>query len=159
MKSFSIHDLKKELQLLPAKDLAELCLTMAKYKKDNKEFLTYQLVESYDRPGFIKEIKQEVDEDFKELSPGTNLYYVKKSLRKILRQLSRYCKYMNDKAVTVDLHIYFCAKLRASGIPFKKSKLIVNLYEQQLKKIRTLVEALHEDLQGDYLRELGQIEI
>ncbi|MDF2448844.1 MAG: hypothetical protein K0R26_1348 [Bacteroidota bacterium] len=157
MKTATIHELKKELQELPPKQLADLCLTLAKYKKDNKEFLDYLLFEAHDKPNFIAEIKKEIDEHFEELKLQTNLYYVKKSLRKLLRVITKYCKYISDKALAAELHIYFCQKLKASGIKYHKSQLLVNMYEQQLKKINTLIHALHEDLQQDYLNDLEKL--
>jgi hypothetical protein len=159
MKSFSLNELKKELLLLPAKDLADLCVALAKYKKDNKEFLSYLLVDSYDKPGFVNDIKKEMNEFFGGLDKEANLYFIKKSLRKQLRILNKYCKYINDKSVTADLLIYFCDQLKNSGIPFQKSQLIVNLYEQQLKKAGILVAALHEDLQNDFTQELEKLRL
>lgn len=157
MKSASISELKKELNELPQKQLVELCLSLSKYKKDNKEFLDYLLFEAYDKANFALSIKKEIDEHFEELKTQSNLYYTKKSLRKILRLITKYCKYLNDKAIAAELHIYFCSKLKNSGIPYHKSQLIVNMYEQQLKKINTLISALHEDLQQDYLNDLEKI--
>ena len=157
MKVSSISELKKELNELPQKKLVELCLSLAKYKKDNKEFLDYLLFQSHDKPNFVTSIKTEIDEHFEELKHQPNLYYVKKSLRKLLRLITKYCKYIGDKAAAADLHIYFCSKLKKSGIPYRKSQLLVNMYEQQLKKINTLIKGLHEDLQQDYLNELETI--
>ena len=159
MKSASLHELKKELQLLPAAELVDLCVTLAKYKKDNKDFLNYLLFQSHDAAEFVVEIKEEMDEYFQELRSQPNLYYVKKSLRKLLRLLTRYCKYLNNKGLAAELHIYFCMKLKQSTIPFRKSQLLVNMYEQQLKKINTLISGLHEDLQNDYLRDLETIQL
>jgi DNA replication protein DnaD len=157
MKVSSISELKKELHELPQKQLVELCLSLAKYKKDNKEFLDYLLFQAHDKSSFVIGIKAEIDEHFEELKSQTNLYFVKKSLRKLLRIISKYCKYIGDKASAADLHIYFCVKLKASKIPYHKSQLLINMYEQQLKKINTLILALHEDLQQDYLNELERI--
>ena len=157
MKVSSLSELKKELHELPQKQLMELCLSLAKYKKDNKEFLDYLLFQSHDKQSFVTAIKTEIDEHFEELKFQTNLYFVKKSLRKLLRILTKYCKYMGDKASATDVHIYFCIKLKASNIPYHKSQLLVNMYEQQLKKINTLILGLHEDLQQDYFNELQQI--
>ena len=157
MKVSSISELKKELHELPQKQLVELCLSLAKYKKDNKEFLDYLLFQAHDKQSFISAIKTEIDEHFEELKSQTNLYFVKKSLRKLLRIITKYCKYIGDKASAADLHIYFCSKLKASKIPYHKSQLLINMYEQQLKKINTLILALHEDLQQDYLNELERI--
>ncbi len=157
MKSAGLSEVKKELQLLEPRALVELCQAMAKYKKDNKEYLAYLLFQSHDKQAFVKEVKEEIDEHFKALDPKTNLYYVKKSLRKLLRLISKYSKYLADKALSAELYIYFCDQLKQSGIPFKKSQLLVNLYEQQLKKINSLIAALHEDLRNDYLPELEKI--
>ncbi len=157
MKVSSISELKKELQLLSAKDLSELCVYIAKYKKDNKEYLDYLLFSSHDKEAFIKEVKEEIDLLFSSIDNKANLYYIKKSLRKILRLINKYCKYIGNKALSAELHIYFCAKLKNSGIPFTKSQLIMNMYAQELKKINSLVATLHEDLQGDYTNEIEKI--
>ena len=157
MKSVSLSELKKELQEIPQKELVELCVTLAKYKKDNKEFLSYLLFESHDKNAFVNKVKAEIDEQMTLLQAQPNLYFVKKGLRKLLRIITKYNKYINDKALSADLHIYFCSKLKHSGIPYHKSQLIVNMYEQQLKKINTLISLLHEDLQQDYLQDLEKI--
>lgn len=157
MKAASLSELKKELNELPPKQLVELCITLAKYKKDNKELLDYLLFQAHDKANFILEVKKEMDEHFDELKSQSNLYYVKKSLRKLLRIINKYCKYVADKALAAELHIYFCEKLKLSKIPYKKSQLLVNMYEQELKKINTLISSLHEDLQQDYLNDLEKI--
>ena len=157
MKTTSLQDLKKELQELPPKELIELCIALAKYKKDNKEYLGYLLFESHNKTAFIAEIKTAMDEHFVELQNQSNLYYVKKGLRKQLRLLTKYSKYINDKTSTAELLIYFCKKLKHSGIPFHKNKLIVNMYALQLKRINALVISFHEDLQQDYKPDLEEI--
>lgn len=157
MKSGSLSDIKKELQELEPKQLAELCIALAKYKKDSKEYLDYLLFESHDKNGFVTQVKELVDENFIELKPETNLYYARKSLRKILRIINKYIKYIGDKSVAVELHIYFCRKLKESKIPIEKSARLVNLQLAEIKKIKTLISTLHEDLQHDYLKELEEI--
>lgn len=157
MKTSSISELKKELHELPQKQLVEICLLLAKYKKDNKEFLDYLLFQAHDKASFVTVVKEEIDLHFNELQMQANLNYVKKSLRKLLRIITKYCKYIGDKSMAAELHIYFCRKMKTSGIPYHKSQLLINLYEQQLKKINTLINSLHEDLQQDYLNDLQDI--
>ena len=157
MKSTALQDLKKELQELPPKELVELCIALAKYKKDNKEYLGYLLFEAHNKTAFIAEVKAGVDKHFLELRNQPNLYYVKKGLRKQLRLLTKYSKYVNDKTLTAELLIYFCKKLKHSGIPFHKNKLIVNMYALQLKRITVLVNSFHEDLQADYRNDVEEI--
>jgi hypothetical protein len=85
------------------------------------------------------------------------LYYVKKGLRKTLRQLNKHCKFIGDKGQAAELHIGFCQALKKSGIPYHKSQLIVNLYEQELKKINTLLACVHEDYRMDYQLEIDKL--
>lgn len=157
MKTAGVSEIKKELGELSAKELVELCMNLARYKKDNKEYLAYLLFDAHDKSTFTAEVKKEMDELYAQIDVHSNLYYVKKSLRKILRLVIRYCRYLDDKAAAAELHIYFCFKLKNSGIQFHKSQLILNLYEQELKKINVLIRALHEDLQNDYAAELEKI--
>jgi len=157
MKTNSLSELKKELQVIPPAELLELCVSLAKYKKDNKEYLNYLLFEATNKQAFINEVKAEIEEYISTLKSQPNLYYVKKGLRKLLRILGKYSKYVNDKALSAEILIYFCAQLKQSGIHYPKSPLLVNLYEQQLKKINALISALHEDLQQDYLNDLEKI--
>lgn len=154
----SLQEVKQELQELSPKELLELCISLAKYKKDNKEYLGYLLFQAKDRGGFVVQVKAEIDIYFKEMEIQKNLYYIKKSLRKILRIINKYCKYVGDKAVTVELLLYFCRKIKNAGIPIHKSARLENLFNGQVKKIRSLASALHEDLQADYLKELSEIE-
>lgn len=157
MKVTSLQEVKQELQELSQKELLELCIHLAKYKKDNKEYLGYLLFQAHDRKGFAEEIKMEIDSHFQELQSQKNLYYIKKSLRKLLRILNKYCKYMGDKASTVEVLLYYCHKIKDSGIPIHKSPRLVNLFNSQEKKIRSLISSFHEDLQADYLKELEDI--
>jgi len=157
MKTATVSELKKELKELGTSQLVDLCLTLAKYKKDNKELLDYLLFEAHNKPNFILSVKKEIDQHFAELRTQSNLYYVKKSLRKLLRIINKYCKYVADKALAAELHIYFCVKLKESRIPYHKSQLLENLYGQEIKKIGLLIGSLHEDLQQDYLNDLEKI--
>jgi len=153
MKAATINEIKQELQDLSPTRLSELCLRLAKFKKDNKELLTYLLFEAADEPAFIASIKKEIDDEFAGL-PKPNLYLTKKSLRKVLRITAKQIRYTGSPQAEVELLTYFLRKLKNSGIPYGDSPVLVNLYRGQLKKVRGVIDGLHEDLQYDYLREL-----
>ncbi|HMT30465.1 MAG TPA: hypothetical protein PKD91_14415, partial [Bacteroidia bacterium] len=88
----SINDIKKELQILPEKRLVEICTTLARYKKDNKEYLNYLLYYADSTDAYIQGIIDEVDIQFSSIDVKANLYYIKKSLRKILRIVNKYSR-------------------------------------------------------------------
>lgn len=159
MKSASLSEIKKELQQMNSAEVIDFCLTLAKYKKDNKELLTYILFESGNRDQFVTDVKAEIQEQIEILKNQPSLYLVKKSLRKVVRLMLKYSRYINNPKLSAEIYICFCQQLKNSGIPFRQSQLIVNLYEQQLKKIHAFVSTLHEDLQYDYLKEVEQLEL
>jgi hypothetical protein len=156
MKSASISDLKKEIETLAPARLVDVTIRLAKFKKDNKELLNYLLFESHYEQAFINKIKATVDELFEEINL-TNLYFVKKSLRKILRIINKNIKYSGIKQTEVELLIYFCTKLNSSKIPFHKSPVLTIIYNNQIKKIQKTISLLHEDLQFDYSEEIKSL--
>jgi hypothetical protein len=151
MKAASIQEIKQELKSLSPSRLSELCLKLAKFKKDNKELLTYLLFESEDEAAYIDNVKKEIDGEFTGL-PKPNLYLTKKSLRKVLRTTAKQIRYTASPQAEAELLTYFCRKIRDSRIPIEDSPVLMNLYRQQLKKIRTIISAMHEDLQYDFLK-------
>ncbi len=156
MKAASISDIKQELTNLQPAKLLELCLRLAKYKKDNKELLNYLLFEANDEQTYISNVKTEMEEAFAEINQS-NLYFAKKSLRKILRNTAKHIRYTASKQAEVELLLHFCQTLKHSGIPLKNSTVLNNLYQFQLKKVAKVIATLHEDLQYDYLKELNQL--
>jgi hypothetical protein len=153
MKAASIQDIKQELQHLNIKEVQDLCLRLAKYKKDNKELLGYLLFQSHDEDSYVQAIKDEIDELFTEINTS-HVYFAKKSLRKILRVASKHTKYSGVKQTEVEVLLHFCQQLKASGLAKEKNAVIHKLYQMQVKKVQKLTEALHEDLQYDYFRQI-----
>lgn len=156
MKAASISEVKNELGNLRPARLAELCLLLAKYKKDNKELLSYLLFEENDMAAYIESVKKEIDLQFAEINIS-HLYFAKKSLRKILRITGKHIRYTGSKQAEAALLIYFCQKLKNSGIRFDTSIVLMNLYQAQLKKINTAIAGFHEDEQYDYLKEIKKL--
>lgn len=157
MKAAGISEIKKELHSLPAVQLAELCLRLARFKKENKELLTYLLFEAADPDSYVHNAKLEITESFSTVNKS-NLYLAKKSVRKILRQTNKYIKYTGLKQVEVELLLHFCTTLKNSGIPLRQSTALNNLYHNQLKKITAALHTLHEDLQYDYTTRLEALQ-
>ncbi|MCX6188099.1 MAG: hypothetical protein NTW54_00560 [Bacteroidetes bacterium] len=156
MKPTSLHELKKELINLPSKQVLELCMRLAKHKKENKELLSYLLFEAHDEQAFIAEIKAQVDEQFGELNTS-HVYLAKKTLRKVLRTVNKYIRFSGSDKTAVESLIYFCGKLKTSGLPLTRNTVLGNMYEQQLKKINISLAKMHEDLQYDYHQMLEEI--
>ena len=158
MKAATIQELKQELSDTSPAKLKQLCLHLAKFKKENKELLTYLLFEAHDEASYINEVKAGIDEGFTEL-PKANNYLNKKTLRKILRIANKHIKYMGSKQAEAIILMHFCNELKSSSIPFQKTTVLTNLYLQQIKKIKAAIATLHEDLQYDFQQQLNDLAI
>lgn len=158
MKTATLNELKQELSFLPASDLLDLCTRLARFKKENKELLTYLLFEANDEQSYIKSVKASMDADFDAIPKDNNLYLIKKSLRKILRNTNKYIRYIGSKTVEIQLLLYYCSLLKESGIAIHKSTALTNLFQMQLKKIGKTIKLLHEDLQYDYGKALEELQ-
>ncbi len=156
MKAATLAELKKELTKKSSREVMELCLRLGRFKKENKELITYLLFEADDELNYINSVKLEIDTQFEEMN-RSNLYLAKKSIRKILRNVNKYNRYSGLPQTAVELLIYFCYTLKHSRIPIDKSAALTNLYQNQLKKINGLIETLHEDLQYDFQKQLDEL--
>ncbi len=157
MKAASLSELKQEIATLTPKKTLEICMRLAKHKKENKELITYMLFEANDEESFIKNIKEETESQFSEMN-SSNLYLAKKSIRKILRTINKFIRYSGLKKTEAELRIHYCKTLDKSGIPFRKSPVLCNLYNNQLTKIELAIATLHEDLQYDFNKEAKGLE-
>lgn len=153
MKRASLNDIKKELLNHSSTDLLEYCLRLAKFKKENKELLQYLLFEAKDIPAYVLEVKDEIEEDFSGINKS-NIYLIKKSVRKILRKVNKRIQFSMSKQIEAELLIQFCNCIIKHSIPIKKSRQLHNLYTNQLGKIDKALLNLHPDLQFDLKREL-----
>jgi hypothetical protein len=157
VESYGLQDIKKELQHLSAQQIAELCLRLGRYKKENKELLAYLLFQADNQQNFIEQIKAESGFMFSQLP--VNSYNAAKSMRKILRLLSKYNKFMGSKEAEIELLINFCNNYihyTDRKVSYKPMRLILT---RQMEKIRTLIAKLHEDLQNDYTEEYNNMHI
>lgn len=156
MKAATVHEIKQELQNCKPHETVELCLRLSRFKKENKELLTYLLFEAHDEEGFVTSVKNEIDELFSEINQS-QLYFAKKSLRKIVRVINKYSRYSGIKETDLAIRIHFCTLLKESAIPISQNAVINNLYLSQLKKINAVLATLHEDLQYDYRRQVNEL--
>ncbi len=156
MKAATVAQLKKELKFRSSDELEALCLRLARFKKENKELLTYLLFEAEDEENYVKEVKSYIDERFTEINT-TSFYYIKKSVRKILRETKKFIRYSNAKETEVELLLHFCETLLDMTPSIRRNRTLMNLLDRQCLLIRKKIEGLHEDLQHDYSNELNQI--
>jgi len=157
MKSASIKELKAALHNLSPQEMLEVCLLMSKYKKENKELLSYLLYEADNEHQYIENIKLEIDTYFENLVAFSFSNMLKK-LRKALRIANKYIKFSGSKNVEVAVLIYVCIKIKPLAMQ-STSTALLNLYNRQIIKIDKALLKLEEDLQYDYKSDIEAIQI
>ena len=156
MKAVTVKQLKDELSHKSANELKELCLHLSKFKKENKELLTYLLFESHNEEQYIQSVKDQMDVLFSEINTKS-YFYIRKSVRKILTLTKKFIKYSKKKETEVALLLYFCEKLKNFKPSIKQSPRLTNTFDRQLVLVKKAIATLHEDLQYDYQLELENL--
>jgi len=158
MKAVTVKEISQELLNLTPKELRDLCLRLSRFKKENKELLTYLLFESSDESGYVESVKKEIDLQFDKVNKKS-YYFIKKNLRRILLRTRKYISYSKNKKTEIDLLIYYCTKLKNFTPSIQRNAALRNLYIRQIVTIREKLGSLHEDLQYDYGLELRTLEM
>ncbi|MEM6644564.1 MAG: hypothetical protein AAF616_16415 [Bacteroidota bacterium] len=156
MKAASLADIKRELKECNHQEVMAICLRLGRFKKENKELLTYLLFEAKDEASYVRLLKEEIDDQLDELNT-THLYFIKKGLQKIVRSLNRYLRYSANKQTEVEVRMYFCESIRKEGIAIHRHSTIENLYYREISRIEKALLKLHEDLQADYQFEVEKL--
>ena len=156
MKAASVKELKTALKECPPAQLIELCLSLAKFKVECKELLTYLLFEAGNEAAYIQEVKHTITLQFEAINTA-NYYYIKKSVRKILRNVKKYIRYSKQKETTAELLLHFCTEVKRNYPNMKSSKALQNIYNRQVEALQKTINTLHEDLQYDYTEELKSL--
>ncbi len=149
MKAVSLKAIKQELNTLSTAEIQQLCLRLSRFKKENKELLTYLLFESHNESDYIASVKSYIDDEF-DLINTKSYFYIRKSVRKILKNIKKYIRYSQKKETEVELLLYFCQKLKGFSPSIKYSTQLQNSYNRQILLAKKIIATLHEDLQYDY---------
>jgi hypothetical protein len=158
MKAVTVKEISQELLNLTPKELRDLCLRLSRFKKENKELLTYLLFEASDEAAYIESVKKDIDDQFEKVN-RKSYYFIKKNLRRILTSTRKFIRYSQNKKTEIELLIYYCSKLKQFTPSIQRNAALRNLYARQIAVIREKLGSLHEDLQYDYGLELKALEI
>lgn len=154
MKAASVKEIKSALENVSSKELLDICIRLIKFKKENKELATYILFDETDEPGYVANVKASLDLLFDDVHK-TNVYFAKKTLRKIVRVANKFIKYSNNATTEVEVLLFVAEKMRKINLEMSKSTALENIYLSLNKKINKAIMLLHEDLQYDYMRQLN----
>lgn len=156
MKAATAAQIKAALKDKSASELMELTLRLARFKKENKELLTYLLFEADDEEDYRQEVKRQISEEFTQINISS-YYYIKKTVRKILRATKKYIRYSVDAQTEVELLAHFCLELSQMTPSYTGNIALRNLMDRQLQLIKSKAKKLHEDLQYDLLKEIRSL--
>lgn len=149
MKAASVSEIKKELGHIAPTKLIDIILKLSRFKKENKELITYLLFESDSESHYVSSVKSYIIGEFETINT-TNYYYIKKSVRKILKQTKTFIRYSNVKETEVELLLFFCENLISLTPNIFNNKTLSNLFDRQINLIKNKIKMLHEDLQFDF---------
>ncbi len=141
-------DLKKELLKLNSTEIATVCWRLARFKKENKELLTFLLFKADDTDAFTQEYKEEMDLQFSKITGKS--FNVVKTLRKIAQQMNNQIRYAATETVTIELLLHFCKNYIKYVNYHTQYKPLRSIFYRFAEKLKASILKLQEDLQYDY---------
>ncbi|WKK85528.2 hypothetical protein QYS48_27275 [Marivirga arenosa] len=157
MKAATLAEIKKELKHKSEDELLSYCLSLSRFKKENKELLTYLLFEASDEEAYIQSVKNEIELQFTDINTH-NYYWMKKTIRKVLKETRKFIRYSKKKTTEVELLLYFCYQMQSLSPSIKENTSLSNLYERLIISIRKTISKMEEDLQYDYNLQVDELE-
>jgi hypothetical protein len=148
MKPCSLKDIKSDLKNASHEELLELTLRLVRFKKDNKELISYLLYESENDMLFIESYKAEMDEAFAQIN-RSSFFFIRKGIRKILSLAKKNIRYAQKKQIEIELLLHFCKLMVEFRPKINHNKVLTNTLETQVRMIRKAISSVDEDLQHD----------
>jgi len=157
MEAATAKELRDELKHRSESELREIVLRLSRFKKENKELLSYLLFQSHNEDDYIDHIKTVIDEKILEINTS-NGYYAKKAIRRILRETKKFVRYSGSKETEVALLIHFCRSLQETHPKLMNIKVVRDIVQRQIVLIKVRISTLHEDLQHDFEQEINMMD-
>jgi hypothetical protein len=143
-----LSDLKKELLELSKPELIQLCLRVAKLKRENKELLAYLIFDSEDPLFYAQKLKPEIKEVFKQ--PFQHAYYLTKSIRKAMRLITKYYRFTSNKQGETELLIYLVEEFYLSWRNEYRYQALGKVIYRCLEKAQSNLKKIDEDFRADF---------
>jgi hypothetical protein len=146
-----LPEIKSELKSLSSKELMGIVQRLARFRKENKELISFLVFHEHDIASYLDGVRSELDAAMLDVMPDRP-YLAKKTIRKVLRIANKHIRFTGSRQAEAELLIHFCGLLQRSGIDFDRNPVIGNIYRNQLQKADNAIGSLHEDLQFDLKR-------
>jgi hypothetical protein len=143
-----LSDLKKELLELSKPELIQLCLRVAKLKRENKELLAYLIFDSEDPLFYAQKLKPEIKEVFEQ--PFQHAYYLTKSIRKAMRLITKYYRFTSNKQGETELLIYLVEEFYLSWRNDYRYQALGKVIYRCLEKAQSNLKKIDEDFRADF---------
>ena len=107
------------------------------------------LFDAQNETQFVEQIKNFINDEFAEINTK-NYYWMRKSIRKVLKDIKKYIRFSKNKDTEIELLLHFLAQMLQLQPDVMKDKRLRNLYERNLLMVDKKISGVHEDLQYDY---------
>jgi hypothetical protein len=150
-----LSDLKKELLELSKPELIQLCLRVAKLKRENKELLAYLIFDSDDPLFYAQKLKPEIKEVFEQ--PFQHAYYLTKSIRKAMRLITKYYRFTSNKQGETELLIYLVEEFYLSWRNEYRYQALGKVIYRCLEKAQSNLKKIDEDFRADFENPINEL--
>jgi hypothetical protein len=152
MRPASLAQIKTELKGKSREELLELCVKLAKFKVLNKEYLTYLIFEEQETE-FVLLVKETMQDMLGTMNTDS-LFYMKKTIRKVLRYVKKCIAFSKKPPTEVELLLSFLEAIQNVEPSIFRSRVLKNMYYRQKEMMQKKLQKLHPDMAYDFQKRL-----
>jgi hypothetical protein len=153
MRPASLAQIKTELKGKSREELLELCVKLAKFKVLNKEYLTYLIFEEEQETEFVLLVKETMQDMLGTMNTDS-LFYMKKTIRKVLRYVKKCIAFSKKPPTEVELLLSFLEAIQNVEPSIFRSRVLKNMYYRQKEMMQKKLQKLHPDMAYDFQKRL-----
>ncbi|MFM7709422.1 MAG: hypothetical protein ACKO5C_00765 [Ferruginibacter sp.] len=151
-----VQELRKRTADLQTSELIQLLSRLMRFKRENKELVAYELFVRDQPEVWFSEIRESFNSELETMNTS-HPYFMKKTMRKLIRRAKTYARYAGDPAIESEL---FCGLLEVFNehhLHVHPSDIVRKIYYDTFTRLEKNISKLHEDLQYDFERRLADL--
>ena len=153
-----IHELRVKTNDLSVESLHRLLTRLMRFKRENKELVAFELFIRAEPENWFADIREECNVTLNEMNTS-HPYFMRKTMRKLIRTLKTYARYAGDPAIEAELLCILLEAFHQKHLHEHTAEKIRKIVTDTQVRLQKMISKLHDDLQYDFIRRLADISV
>jgi hypothetical protein len=153
-----IHEIRVKTNELSVESMHRLLTRLMRFKRENKELVAFELFVRDEPEAWFADIRKECHATLDDMNTS-HPYFMKKTLRKLIRTVKTYARYAGDPAIEAELLCILLEAFHQRRLHEHTADKIQKIVTDTQVRLQKIIAKLHDDLQYDFIRRLANLSI